>query len=581
MVLRATGVAQRIDSAVWRSAAPGARPAVLRPETLVVGVAIVVIALLTVVPVGYLLWETFVPGGHLSLDLVRTAYSAPGLGRMVANTAWFAAGSTALAVGLGGTLAFLVVRTDVPARRLLFAAALAPLALPGVLYAVAWIFLASPRSGLLNLLLEPALGPETFDIFTLGGMIVVEGLHLSPLAFLLVAAALRSLDPTLEESAIVSGAGVLGTIRRVTLPLVRPAVSAAVLILTVRVIGTFAVPTLIGLPARVSVFTSRIWTSLDRYPPDFGEAAAYSTSLLALTSAGLVLHARLWRRGRSYQSITGKGFRPGRITLGRWRWAAAAFVAAYALVAAVLPLLALVHVSTQRFFTAPSRESFSRATLDAYGNVLRDGRIAHAAQNSILLGLGSATGVILLGAVASWLVLRTNVRGRRVLDTLAFLPLAFPGLVLAVAVLFVYLRVPLPVYGTLWILLVAYLTVFLPYGMRYASVSMAQVGRELEESAQTSGVAWWQTFRRIMLPLALPGLAAGWLFVMIVSVRELSTSILLYSPGTEVLAVTIWEQYANGRFPEVAALGVLMVAGLTAVALVAYRLGARRGLLEA
>jgi iron(III) transport system permease protein len=552
----------------------------LRLETLAVGAAIVVIALLTVVPVGYLLWQTFVSAGELTLERVRAAYAAPGLGRMVANTALFTAGSTILAVGVGTALAFLIMRTDLPTRRLFFAAALAPLALPGVLYAVAWIFLASPRSGLLNVLLEPAVGPGTFDIFTLGGMIFVEGLHLTPLAFLLIAAALRSMDAELEESAFVTGVGVFATVRRVTLPLVRPAISAALLIVAVRAVGTFAVPALLGLPGRVPVFTSKIWASLDRYPPDIAAAAAYSTSLLAITAAGLLIHARLWRRGRSFQAITGKGSRPGRIPLGRWRSPAVAFVSAYAFVAAVLPLLALVHVSTQRFFTAPGRESLSNSTLDAYTTVLGNEGIARAALNSLVLAVGAATGVIVLGALASWLVLRTDAPGRRLLDAVTFLPIAFPGLVLAVAVLFVYVRVPIPVYGTLWILLVAYLTIFLPYGMRYASVSMAQVGRDLEESAHTSGVGWWSTFRRIMLPLALPGLAAGWLFVMIASVRELSASILLYSSGTEVLAVSIWEQYSNGRFPEVAAIGVLMVAALTGLAIVAYRLGARSGLLE-
>jgi iron(III) transport system permease protein len=574
MFLAGTHVTQRIHSAAWQ--AP-----LVRHETVVVAAVIVVIALLTAVPLGYLLWETFVPAGELSLDRVRDAYAEPGIGRMVANTAGFAAGATALGVGLGAVLAFLVVRTDLPARRLLFAAALAPLALPGVLYAVAWIFLASPRSGLLNQLLEPVFGQGAFDIFTLGGMVVVEGLHLAPLAFLIVAAALRSQDPALEDAAVVSGAGWLAAVRRVSLPLVWPAISAALLILAVRTMGTFSVPALLGLPGRVPVFTSVIWDALGRYPPDFGEAAALSTSLLALTAVGLAIHARLWRARRSFQSITGKGFRPRRIPLGRWRPLAVAFVAAYALVAAALPLLALVHVSTQRFFTAPSRETFSHLSLDAYATVLGDDRILGAARNSLILAVGTATGVIVLGAVASWLVLRTDAHGRRLLDALAFVPIAFPGLVLAVAVLFVYVRVPLPIYGTLWILLLAYLTVFLPYGMRYASVSMAQVGRELEESAQTSGVGWWQTFRRVLLPLALPGLAAGWLFVMIASVRELSASILLYSSGTEVLAVSIWEQYSNGRFPEVAAIGVLMVTGLTALAAAAYRLAARSGLLDA
>jgi iron(III) transport system permease protein len=569
-------VPELTGATVWRRPALRARPALLRGETAIVCAVVGVIALLTAVPLGYLLWKTFVPDGELSLAHFRDAYRARDLGPMLANSLWFAGGSTALAVCVGTLLAFFVMRTDLPARRLLFVAALAPLALPGVLYAIAWIFLASPRSGVLNVV----LGEGTFNIFSLGGMVFVEGLHLSPLAFLLMAAAFRSMDPAFEASALVSGARVLTTVRRVTLPLLRPALAAATLILAVRTLGAFAVPALLGLPGGVWVFTSRIWRSLGEYPPDFGAAAAYSTSLLILTSVGVVVHGRLWHQGLSYQTVTGKGFRPTRIPLGRWRWAAAGFVVSYAVVAAGLPLLVLVYVSTQRFFAAPTRESLVHATLQPYANVLGNDQILRSLKNSFLLGVGAGTGVMLLSVVAAWLVLRTKVRGRGLVDGLAFLPISVPGLVLAVALLFVYLRSPLPVYGTLWILLIAYLTLFLPYGMRYASAAMAQVGRELEESAQTSGAAWWRTLTRVLIPLMLPGLAAGWLYILIVAMRELSTSILLYSPGSEVLSVTIWEEYSDGRFPEVAALGVLMVVGLAALAAVAYRLGGRRGLLE-
>lgn len=541
------------------------------------GATVAVIVALTAVPLGYLLWKTFLPEGELSLEHVRKAYRAPGLGSMVANSLAFAVGSTALAVCVGTLLAFFVMRTDLPARRLLFVAALAPLALPGVLYAIAWIFLASPRAGVLNVL----LGEGTFDIFSLGGMVFVEGLHLSPLAFLLMAAAFRSMDPAFEASALVSGASVLTTLRRVTLPLLRPALAAATLILAVRTLGAFAVPALLGLPGGVWVFTSRIWRSLGEYPPDFGAAAAYSTSLLLLTSVGVVLHSRLWRQGMRFQTVTGKGFRPARIPLGRWRWPAAGFVLAYAAVAAALPFLMLVYVSTQRFFSAPTRESLARVTLEPYANVLGDEQLLRAVKNSFLLGVGAATGVMLLAVVAAWLVLRTNVRGRGLVDGLAFLPISVPGLVLAVALLLVYLRSPLPVYGTLWLLLIAYLTLFLPYGMRYATAAMGQVGRELEESARTSGADWWHTLRRVLVPLMLPGLAAGWLYIVVVAMRELSTSILLYSPGSEVLSVAIWEEFSDGRFPEVAALGVLMVTGLALLATIAYRIGGRRGLLDA
>jgi iron(III) transport system permease protein len=204
-----------------------------------------------------------------------------------------------------------------------------------------------------------------------------------------------------------------------------------------------------------------------------------------------------------------------------------------------------------------------------------------ALKNSFMLGIGSATVVMLVMAVVAWVVVRTRLKGRWLIDNLAFLPLTIPGLVLGVALLFVYLRLPLPIYGTLWILFIAYFTRYMPYGMRYATTSMYQISGELEESAKVSGASWWQSFRRIMLPLLVPGLVAGWIYIVTVSVRELSSSILLYSPGNEVLSILIFEQWVNGQTNELAALGVIMVISLVVLVFLASRLGARIGVKEA
>jgi iron(III) transport system permease protein len=554
---------------------------VVRPEHPIVAAAVLVIAYLALVPLAYLLWRTFVHDGEPTLEFFREAYSTYGLGGMLRNSLWFALGSTAVAVSAGTILAYLVVRTDLPAKPLIFSAALIPLVIPGVLYAIAWIWLASPRSGALNSLLEPVLGPATLDVFSLGGMIVVEGLHLAPLVFLLMAAAFRSLDPSLEEAARMSGAGIAAVFRKVTIPLVWPALSASILIISIRALEAFEVPALIGLPDGTWVFTSRIWRSLSGYPPDFGEAGAYAFTLLALTGVGVLLHLRFSRRSRRYQTITGRGFRPSLVPLGRWRWPLTGLIAAYLAVAAVLPMLILLYVSTQRFYSPPSLDGLGAMSLDPYARALESEQTLRAFKNSLVLGVGTATAVMLCMAVAAWVVVRTKARGRWLVDALAFLPIAVPGLVLGVALLFVYLRVPVPVYGTLWILFIAYFTRYMPYGMRTASISMVQIARELEESAQASGASWWQTFRRVVAPLLVPGLVAGWIYILIVSLRELSSSILLYSPGDEVLAIAIFEQYESGRFPELAALGVLMVVGIAILTALAYRLGARVGAREA
>ncbi len=545
-------------------------------ETSVLAAGTVLIGCLTLVPLVYLLWRTFVDGGTVTGRFIRVAYGAFGLGELLWNSFRFAAGSTVVAVVLGTAFAYLIVRTDVPAKRLFFAAMLVPMLVPGVLYTIAWVFLAAPRSGALN----QALGSGTLDIFSIWGMIGVEGLHLAPLAFLFMAAAFRSLDPTLEESAFASGARRLTVFRRVTLPLVRPALSATVLIMAVRSLEAFEVPTLLGLPARVWVFTSRIWQSLGEYPPAFGTAGAYALPLLLLTGLGVLLHRVMVRRGRSYETITSRGRTPRPVALGRWRWPATAGIAAYVAVAAALPILILLYVSTQRVYTGVSTAGFGRMSLGAYGDLLGNDLFLRATWNSLLLGVGTATAVMCAMTVVSWVVVRSKTPGRGILDVLAFLPIAIPGVVVGLALLIVYLRVPIPVYGTLWILFIAYVTRFLPYGIRTASVSMGQIARELEDAAHSSGAGWWQTFRRVLVPLLLPGFAAGWIYILLVSLRELSSSLLLYSPGREVLPVVIWNQYQDGQFPQLAALGVLMVLVTVALAGVAYRIGARVGVLR-
>jgi len=304
-------------------------------------------------------------------------------------------------------------------------------------------------------------------------------------------------------------------------------------------------------------------------------------SLLVLTSIGVFFQSRLSKRGRAFQTITGKGFRPHPVRLGAWRLPATALIVVYFLVAVVLPLLVLFYASTQQFYSPPSHETLSHMSLANYPHEWRDPVIRHAVINSLYVGLGAATAVMFLAAIASWVVVRTRLRGRWLIDNLAFMPLTIPGLVLGVALLTIYLRVPIGIYGTLWILFMAYMTRYMPYGMRYASTSMFQIGRELEESAQMSGAGWWHTFRRVVLPLLTPGLVAGWIYIVIVSFRELGSSVLLYSPGKEVLSIVIWEQWRDGLLTEVAALGVMLIGALIVLVAVAYKLGARIGVKEA
>jgi iron(III) transport system permease protein len=553
----------------------------LSARNLIVLGVVLVIGYLALVPLGYLLWGTFFDAEGFTFRWFGEAYSAVGLTEMMLNSLTFALGATVVSVALGTLLAYLIVRTDVPFKPLLMAASLVPLILPGILHTIAWILLASPRVGVYNKALEPVLGPGTFNIFSLPGMILVEGLHLAPLVFLLMVAAFRSMDPALEESALLSGAKLPTVFRRVTLPLVRPALYAAILITAVRTLEAFEVPALLGMPEGIWVFTSRIWRVLNTYPPEYGQAGAYAMSLLILSSIGVFWHSRLSKRAKSFQTVTGKGFRPRPMELGRWRWPATGLIVSYFAFAVVAPMLILIYASTQKFYSVPSIDTLTNLTAENYSYTFSNPGTLVALKNSFMLGIGSATLVMLFMAVAAWLVVRTKLPGRWMVDNLAFLPLVIPGLVMGVALLFVYLRFPIPIYGTIWILLLAYFTRYMPYGMRYASSSMYQISSELEESAQTSGASWVQSFRRVVLPLLVPGLIAGWIYILTVSVRELSSSILLYSPGNEVLAIRIWEQYQNGQFTELAALGVVMVAALVSLVAIAYKLGAKIGVKEA
>lgn len=552
---------------------------VLSPRNLILVSVVLIVGYLALVPLGYLLWGTFLGEDGLTLEHFRRAYAEEsyGLGRMAANSFLYALGATVIAVPIGTGLAYLNVRTDVPFRSLVFAASLVPLIIPGILHTVAWILLGSPRIGLINRAVRPILGGPLFDIFSLQGMALVEGLHLSPLVFLLMVAAFKSMDPALEESALLSGARRVTVLRRITLPMVRPALYASILIMIVRGLESFEVPALLGIPGGIWVFTSRIWRVLSTFPVQYGQAGAYSISLLLITSVGIYMQTRLSRKGRRFQTVTGKGFRPHPIELGKWRWPAASVVGLYFFVAVILPLFVLLYTSTQPFYSLPSWESLGNMTLDNYRFVFAYPQATRAFKNSLMLGIGSATGVMFVMAIASWIVVKTKVTGRWMLDNLSFVPLVIPGLVMGVALLFVYLRFPIPIYGTIWILFIAYLTRYMPYGMRYASASMYQIARELEESAQTSGATWWSQFRKVTLPLLMPGLVAGWIYIVMVSVRELSSSILLYSPGSEVLSIVIWEQWENGQFTELAALGVLMILMLVVLVSVGAKLGAKVG----
>jgi iron(III) transport system permease protein len=570
-----------------------ARPPNVTPRIdskyLLIGAPVALVVWLALVPLVFLLWQSFLTPqtaaapAQLTLDNFRTAYFSSETARLFVNSVQFAVGSAVFALVVGTALAWMNERTNTPFKTLFFALAIIPLVIPGILFTVSWIMLASPKIGLINLALQKLTGTDTVfvDIYTMAGMIWVDGLHYSPMAFLLMSAAFRSMDPSLEESALMSGASVPQIAWRITLKLAWPAALGSLLILFVRSIESFEVPALLGLPVGIHVYTSSIYQAIHQYPSQIGLAAAYAVTLLLLTSLGIYAQSRLSSQGSRFSTVTGKGFRPRSIDLGRWRYLTAAIFILYFVVIVLLPFLVLLWSSLQKFYSAPSLDALSRVSLDAYRAVLDYPQFARSVWNSLVLAVGSAAVIMLVSAVISWIVVRTKMPGRWLLDNLASLPLVFPGLVLGLAIMICYLYLDIGVYGTLWIMFIAYVTRFLPYGMRYSSTSMLQIHKELEESAALSGASWGMTFRRIILPLLKPGLLAGFIYVVIVSIRELSSSILLYSPGTEVVSIMIWELWQNGQYVELSALGVMLIVALFVLVMLAQLVGKRFGIAEA
>jgi len=555
---------------------------------VVLGAAVAITVYLGVIPLGFLLWQSFRTPQTATADAVftianyTTAYGSRATLRLFWTSVQFAAGTAVFAFLLGTTLAWMNERTNTPFKRIFFALSLIPLVIPSILFTVAWIFLASPQIGILNLVTQGWFGMEAplLNIYSLPGMIWVDGLHYSPMAFLLMTAAFRAMDPSLEESATMSGANIAQVLWRVTLRLTWPAIVATILILFVRAIESFEVPALLGLPVGIQVFTSAIYQAVHRYPSQVGLASAYAAALLLITSTGVYFVSRFSTQGSRYATMTGKGFRPRQIDLGRWRWLAAAIFVTYFLLIVVLPFAVLLWSSFQRFYAVPSMEALQNLTLDPYRFILAYPNLTRTVWNSIVLSFSAATIVMLLAAVVCWIVVKTRIRGRWLLDNVASLPIVFPGLVLGLSIMIFYLNVDVGIYGTAWIMLIAYVTRFMPYGLRYSTTSMLQIHKELEESAAMSGASWSTTFRRIVLPLLKPGLLAGWIYVMIVSIRELSTSILLYSPDTQVVSIVIWELWENGQYVELSALGVLFVVALFFMVLVAQWVGKKYGVKE-
>jgi iron(III) transport system permease protein len=365
--------------------------------------------------------------------------------------------------------------------------------------------------------------------------------------------------------------------RRISLQLMLPAFFSVMLLIFIRSFESFEIPALVGLPGDIRVLTTSIYLDAQKLPPKYGSAGAFSVLLMLVVAATLYFYFRITREGDRFHTVTGKGYRPTVINLGRWRYLTASALIVYSVVLLVLPFLIILWASLLPFYMQPSIEAMARFTVKNYITAIHFPKVTDAIKNSVLLGLGSASVVMLLTLFASWLLVRTKMRGRWLLDLLTTLPLLFPGIVMGLAILRFYLFVPIPVYGTLWILLIAFVTRYIPYGIRYTHSALLQLHKELEEASYVSGASWFSSMRRIVVPLITPSFLGGWIFIFLLSAKELSMSVLLVSPQTPVVSVAIFELWENAQVGELAAFGVIWSAILVSIAVVYYLFARRYG----
>jgi len=515
-----------------------------------------------------------------TLKNYHNAYASEHTYSTFANSLIFAGGSAAMTFLFGTILAWLTERTNTPLRAMFVPIAVVPLILPGVLESIAWIFLLSPKFGYLNVWLMHLFGLQSppFNVFSLPGMIWVHSVGQVPLAFLMMTAAFKSMDPSLEESAMTSGANTWQTFKRVTLRLLMPTAGSVLLILFVRTLESFETPALIGIPARIYVYTSEIFLAFNEYPPDYGRGGALAVGLLLLSAVGVWLYTRATKEGKKFQTVTGKAFRPRQFDLGPWRWVGLAFLLVYFVFVVLLPFLVLFWASFLPFFAAPSWDALNKLSLDNYRYLSTFRPFWQAMKNSIILSTFTATIAMVLTSLVAWIVYKSKLRGAWILDFLAFVPITIPGIVMGMSLILLYVAFPIPIYGTIWVLLIAYVTRFIPYGMRSASGSILQIHSELEEAAAASGASWWETFKRVTLPLLRPGFVAGWIYICIVSFREFSTSVLLATGESRVLSILLFTMFEQGQVTIVAAIGVLMIVTLLSVVGFFYKLTGKVGI---
>lgn len=532
------------------------------PQALVGALVAIVAGVLVLYPVAFLLQAALNTGDpearpptQYGLDNFAGLIAYP---QILLNTLAVSFAATVLALVLGFVMAWIITRTNVPGRRLFEQMMVVPYYLTPLLGALAWSLLGTPESGFINQAYR-ALGGSDYliDINSAAGIAWVMALFEGSVAFVMIGAVMKSMDPALEEASQVMGASRIRTMLRVTLPLVLPGVLGAAVFCFAEMLGSFAAALVLGLPSRFYVVTTAIYTLVQQYPPKIPVAAAMGSSLFVVMFVMMFIYRRIVLAG-SYVTITGKAFRPRVNDVGRLRYVLLAICVLYLLCGVVLPLLTLFYASIQKIATAfPAAANF---TTEHFRTAVTMNAATTALGNSLWLAFWTATlGVTLMGLIA-WIVYRARLPGASAIEYIVMFPQAVPRLVFAFGMMWAWLIFPIPIYGTLWLLLIAYLTVFLPLGVRTISGVMLQIDKSLEECAQMCGAGWGYRIRTVTVPLLWPGLIAAWLLLFVASIRELGASILLMGPHSKVITPSIVESWFASSTELTAALALIQTA---------------------
>ena len=551
-----------------------------QPRTKLTFSLILIVGVLTVGPIVMLLLGSFSKGltafGTFTLDKYIQAYTDPAFYEVIVNTIVFVVGSSITATGLALFLAYLNNRTDIPMKFMFRIISIMPMMIPHLLFAVSWALLLNPSNGMMNIAVMNIFGLEDapFNIYSLPGMIMVEGLLDMPVAYLIIAPAMASFDVALEESSRVFGASTWRTLIRVTLPVLRPAILAALILSVVRGLAAFAVPSVLGMPGRVNVLSTYLYQMIATgFAPDYGTAAAVGMSVLVTSITLIIIYRALTAESEKYVTIAGRGYRPTTIKLKAAKIPLFTIMAVLSFILIVLPVTVLFYTSLVPYSMVPSARAFSLMSWKHWIEVLQDPISLLSLKNSLFLGVVGATLGVLLSIFVAYVIVKVKTRASGLLESLSFLSFSFPGIVIGVGFMWFFVQTPL--YATIWALLIGYIATYLPYGIRPLASAFVQVHGHLEESSLVCGASPLMTMRRIIIPLLIPGIISAWILMASMFVRELTLSVVLSRPGTEVLAVQILRFADDGLWGRLSALGIIMILISTTLVILATLIGGK------